>query len=222
MGDLDLRRRIEQLLALQPHLERFLEEPAAGASGGKRGQTAWSARAELVGSLIGKYRLREPIGEGGCGTVFVAEQEEPVRRRVALKVIKLGMDTRHVIARFEAERQALAMMDHPNIAKVLDAGANDTGRPFFVMEEVRGIKIRDNCGQYKLSNSDGRKPFILVRPAVQHAHQKGIKHRDLKPSTILVTLHDSVPVPKVIDFGIAKATANQKLTDKTIYTAFEQ
>src|SRR4051812_41615266 len=168
------------------------------------------------GDRFGHYKILEEIGRGGCGVVFVAEQEEPVRRRVALKVIKLGMDTRQVIGRFEAERQALAMMDHPNIAKVLDAGATDTGRPFFVMELVKGIKITDYCDQHNLSTSDRLKLFMQVCQAVQHAHQKGIIHRDLKPSNILVTLHDSVPVPKVIDFGIAKATADQKLTDKTV------
>jgi eukaryotic-like serine/threonine-protein kinase len=182
-------------------------------------QTRLTAKA---GDRFGRYKILEEIGQGGCGAVFVAEQEEPVRRRVALKVIKLGMDTRQVIARFEAERQALAMMDHPNIAKVLDAGSTDTGRPFFVMELVRGIKITDYCDQNKLTTTDRLKLFIQVCHAVQHAHQKGIIHRDLKPSNILVTLHDGVPVPKVIDFGIAKATANQKLTDKTVYTAFEQ
>ena len=174
------------------------------------------------GDRFGRYKILEEIGQGGCGAVFVAEQEEPIRRRVALKVIKLGMDTRQVIARFEAERQALAMMDHPNIAKVLDAGSTDTGRPFFVMELVRGIKITDYCDQKKLSTADRLKLFIQVCQAVQHAHQKGIIHRDLKPSNILVALHDGLAVPKVIDFGIAKATANQKLTDKTVYTAFEQ
>jgi serine/threonine protein kinase/tetratricopeptide (TPR) repeat protein len=187
--------------------------------------SAGLAHAQLTarpGDRFGRYKIREEIGQGGCGAVFVADQEEPVRRRVALKVIKLGMDTRQVIARFEAERQALAMMDHPNIAKVLDAGSTDAGRPFFVMELVRGIKITDYCDQNKLSTADRLKLFIQVCQAVQHAHQKGIIHRDLKPSNILVTLQDGVPVPKVIDFGIAKATANQKLTDKTVYTAFEQ
>jgi serine/threonine protein kinase/tetratricopeptide (TPR) repeat protein len=174
------------------------------------------------GDRFGRYKILEEIGQGGCGAVFVAEQEEPVRRRVALKVIKLGMDTHQVIARFEVERQALAMMDHPNIARVLDAGSTDTGRPFFVMELVRGIKITDYCDQHKLSTTDRLNLFIQVCQAVQHAHQKGIIHRDLKPSNILVTLHDAVPVPKVIDFGIAKATADQKLTDKTVYTALEQ
>src|SRR2546422_9907935 len=151
----------------------------------------------------------------------MAEQEEPVRRRVALKVIKLGMDTKSVIARFEVERQALALMDHPNIAKVLDAGATETGRPYFVMELVRGIKITDYCDQNNLSTQERLGLFIQVCRAVQHAHQKGIIHRDIKPSNILVTINDGVPVPKVIDFGIAKATQG-RLTDQTLFTAFEQ
>jgi eukaryotic-like serine/threonine-protein kinase len=161
------------------------------------------------------------VGEGGFGTVYVAEQREPVKRRVALKIIKLGMDTKHVIARFEAERQALALMDHPNIAKVLEAGATDTGRPYFVMELVRGIKITDYCDQNNLSTRQRLDLFIEVCQAIQHAHQKGIIHRDIKPSNILVTMHDGVPVPKVIDFGIAKATQGE-LTDKTIYTQLQE
>jgi eukaryotic-like serine/threonine-protein kinase len=176
---------------------------------------------EKPGDRIGRYKLLEQIGEGGCGVVYMAEQQEPVRRRVALKVIKLGMDTKQVIARFEAERQALALMDHPNIAKVLDAGATDTGRPFFVMELVRGIKITDYCDQNNLSTAERLELFIQVCQAIQHAHQKGIIHRDIKPSNILVTQHDDVAVPKVIDFGIAKATTGQ-LTDKTLFTAFAQ
>ena len=176
---------------------------------------------EKAGDKIGPYKLLQQIGEGGCGAVYMAEQEHPVRRRVALKLIKLGMDTRSVIARFEAERQALALMDHPNIARVLDAGATGTGRPFFVMELVRGIKITDYCDQNKLSVRERLELFIPVCHAIQHAHQKGIIHRDIKPSNILVTLHDGVPVPKVIDFGIAKAT-DQRLTDKTVFTQFEQ
>src|ERR1035437_6110777 len=152
----------------------------------------------------------------------MAEQEEPIRRRVAFKVIKLGMDTEQVIARFESERQALALMDHPNIAKVLDAGATGTGRPYFVMELVRGIRITDYCDQNNLSTEERLKLFVQVCHAIQHAHQKGIIHRDVKPSNILVTLHDGVPVPKVIDFGIAKATTGQCLTDKTLFTAFLQ
>jgi len=177
---------------------------------------------EKPGDRIGRYKLLEQIGEGGCGVVYVAEQEEPVRRRVALKIIKLGMDTKAVVARFEAERQALAMMDHPNIAKVLDGGATETGRPFFVMELVKGVRITDYCDRNILSTAERLGLFIQVCHAIQHAHQKGIIHRDIKPSNILVTLHDGVPVPKVIDFGIAKATTDQRLTDKTLYTAIEQ
>ena len=176
---------------------------------------------EATGKTIGPYKLREKIGEGGCGVVYVADQEYPVRRRVALKVIKLGMDTRQVVARFDLERQALAMMDHPNIAKVLDAGATEAGRPYFVMELVRGIRITDYCDQNKLSTHERLDLFIQVCHAIQHAHQKGIIHRDIKPSNILVTLHDGVPVPKVIDFGIAKATEG-RLTDATIYTQLQQ
>jgi serine/threonine protein kinase len=176
---------------------------------------------EGPGSRIGRFKLLQKIGEGGCGIVYMAEQEEPVQRRVALKVIKLGMDTKQVIARFEAERQALAMMDHPNIAKVLDAGSTDNGRPYFVMELVRGIKITDYCDQNNLPTEQRLDLFMQVCRAIQHAHQKGIIHRDIKPSNILVTLHDGVPVPKVIDFGIAKATQG-KLTDQTLFTAFEQ
>jgi serine/threonine protein kinase/WD40 repeat protein len=174
---------------------------------------------EREGDRIGRYKLLQRIGEGGCGVVYMAEQEEPVRRRVALKVIKLGMDTRSVIARFEAERQALAMMDHPNIAKVLEAGATDTGRPYFVMELVRGIRITDYCDQNSLPTEARLSLFSQVCHALHHAHQKGIIHRDIKPSNILVTLHDGRPVPKVIDFGIAKAT-DQRLTDKTLFTEF--
>ncbi|HVR35585.1 MAG TPA: protein kinase [Methylomirabilota bacterium] len=176
---------------------------------------------EKPGDMIGRYKLRETLGEGGCGVVYVAEQDEPVHRRVALKVIKLGMDTKQVVARFEAERQALAMMDHPNIAKVLDAGTTDTGRPYFVMELVRGIRITDYCDQANLSTKERLDLYIKVCQAIQHAHQKGIIHRDIKPSNILVTLHDGVPVPKVIDFGIAKATEG-RLTDATVYTQLHQ
>jgi eukaryotic-like serine/threonine-protein kinase len=188
-----------------------------------------------VGLTIGRYKLLERLGEGGCGVVYVAEQTEPVRRRVALKVIKLGMDTREVIARFEAERQALALMDHPNIAKVLDAGTTEagkseirdqrsaipTGRPYFVMELVRGIRITDYCDRHNLTIQERLDLLIKVCQAIQHAHQKGIIHRDIKPSNILVTLHDGVPVPKVIDFGIAKATEG-RLTNATVYTQLHQ
>src|ERR1700739_1622529 len=176
---------------------------------------------EKPGDCIGRYKLLQQIGEGGCGTVYMAEQIEPVRRRVALKVIKLGMDTKQVIARFEAERQALALMDHPNIAKVLDAGATEHGRPYFVMELVRGTRITEYCDENNLSTRQRLDLFIPVCQAIQHAHQKGIIHRDIKPSNILVTLHDGVPVPKVIDFGIAKAPEG-RLTDSTVTTPLEQ
>ncbi len=176
---------------------------------------------EQPGDTITRYKLLQQIGEGGCGVVYMAEQQEPVRRYVAIKVIKLGMDTKSVIARFEAEQQAMALMDHPNIAKVLDAGATNSGRPFFVMELVRGSKITDYCDRQNLSTRERLALFVQVCNAIQHAHQKGVIHRDIKPSNILVTVEDGVPVPKVIDFGIAKAT-QQRLTDKTLFTAFEQ
>jgi serine/threonine protein kinase len=214
-----LRAKIEALL--QSHQEdSFLERPAEEAMNPLAGRGGAEV-FEKPGDLIGRYKLREKIGEGGCGVVYVAEQAEPVRREVALKVIKLGMDTRSVVARFESERQALAMMDHPNIAKVLDAGATATGRPYFVMELVRGLKITEHCDQNQLSTRKRLELFIKVCQAVQHAHQKGIIHRDLKPSNILVTVNDSVPVPKVIDFGIAKATEG-RLTDLTVYTDLHQ
>jgi len=233
-GDLELRRRVEVLLAAGTEADKFFADGSAAlgaasepvespAQGGNDGGTVRVTLPpeELPGTRIGHYKLREKIGEGGCGLVYVAEQEEPVRRRVALKVIKPGMDTRQVIARFEAERQALAMMDHPNIAKVLDAGTTGNGRPFFVMELVRGIRITDYCDQNHLDTARRLELFVQVCNAVQHAHQKGIIHRDLKPSNILVTLHDGVAVPKVIDFGIAKATEG-RLTDLTVYTALHQ
>ncbi|MCH8006506.1 MAG: serine/threonine protein kinase, partial [Planctomycetes bacterium] len=172
---------------------------------------------EPPGTKIGPYRIVTLIGEGGFGAVYEAQQERPVRRRVALKIIKLGMDTKQVIARFEAERQALAMMDHPHIARVFEAGATDTGRPYFVMELVEGVAITEFCDQAHLSPRQRLELFTLVCEAVQHAHQKGIIHRDLKPSNVLVTRHNGEPVPKVIDFGIAKAT-RQRLTEKTLVT----
>jgi WD40 repeat protein len=175
----------------------------------------------VPGMQIGRYKLMQELGEGGCGVVFMAEQSEPLRRRVALKIIRLGMDTAEVIARFQAERQALALMDHPNIAKVFDAGATPTGRPFFVMELVQGPKITDYCDEHKLTAEERLKLFLPVCQALQHAHQKGIIHRDIKPSNILVATQDGQPVPKVIDFGIAKATGG-RLTDQTLYTAYEQ
>ncbi len=176
---------------------------------------------EKVGDRIGRYKLLQQIGEGGFGVVYMAQQVEPVKRRVALKIIKLGMDTKQVVARFEAERQALALLDHPNIAKVLDAGATETGRPYFVMELVHGVKVTEYCDENQLPTQQRLELFILICRAVQHAHQKGIIHRDIKPSNILVTLHDGVPVPKIIDFGIAKAT-QAELTEQTVFTHFGQ
>jgi len=216
-ADAALLARVQELLRAHEGTAFLRDQPAAD-----RGKTVRiSESAQSPGERIGRYKIRENLGEGGCGVVYVAEQEEPVRRRVALKVIKLGMDTKAVVARFEAERQALAMMDHPNIAKVLDAGATETGRPYFVMELVRGIRITDYCDQNNLSTRERIDLFIKVCQAIQHAHQKGIIHRDVKPSNILVTLHDGVPVPKVIDFGIAKATEG-RLTEATVYTQLHQ
>jgi serine/threonine protein kinase/WD40 repeat protein len=224
-----LRGRLEALLKKFESLGTFLEEPAVSAPDENKPRPAFpqqtvemGAVTEKAGDRIGRYKLLQQIGEGGCGVVYMAEQEEPVRRRVALKVIRLGMDTKNVIARFEAERQALALMDHPNIARVLDAGATETGRPFFVMELVRGIKITDYCDQNNLPTGQRLDLFIQICRAIQHAHQKGIIHRDIKPSNILVTIYDGIPLPKVIDFGIAKATTDQRLTDKTLFTQFEQ
>jgi serine/threonine protein kinase/predicted negative regulator of RcsB-dependent stress response len=222
-SDQELLRRVRVLLESHDKAGKFLDSPLPPAPpAGPQGTIVVAPPpSEKPGDVIGRYKIRENLGEGGCGVVYVAEQSEPVRRRVALKVIKLGMDTRNVMARFEAERQALAMMDHPNIAKVLDAGATATGRPFFVMELVRGIKITDYCDQNHLGTRERLDLFIQVCNAVQHAHQKGIIHRDIKPSNILVTLHDGTPVPKVIDFGIAKATEG-RLTDLTVYTELHQ
>jgi eukaryotic-like serine/threonine-protein kinase len=216
-GDPALRQRLDALLAAQAQFEAVLSESPQTINLQYTGE----APDEAIGQTLGYYKLLERIGEGGCGVVYVADQSKPVRRRVALKVIKLGMDTKAVVARFEAERQALAMMDHPNIAKVLDAGATEKGRPYFVMELVRGVRITDYCDQNNLATKDRLDLFMKVCQAIQHAHQKGIIHRDIKPSNILVTLHDGVPVPKVIDFGIAKATEG-RLTDATVYTQLNQ
>ena len=220
LGDEAMRQRLEALLASHDATLNPLATQAEAARPTIQLDLD-DAPDEAVGQTLGRYKLLERVGEGGCGVVYVAEQTKPVRRRVALKVIKLGMDTKQVVARFEAERQALAMMDHPNIAKVLDAGTTDVGRPYFVMELVRGIKITDYCDQANLSTKERLDLFIKVCQAIQHAHQKGIIHRDIKPSNILVTLHDGVPVPKVIDFGIAKATEG-RLTDNTVYTQLHQ
>jgi serine/threonine protein kinase len=214
-GDPELFQRIRALLRAAEKSTEFLAPTPSK-------HEASLPAIEKPGDRIGRYKLLQQIGEGGCGIVYMAAQEEPIRRHVALKVIKLGMDTRQVIARFEAERQALALMDHPNIAKVYDAGATATGRPYFVMELVRGLRITDYCNDKRLSTRKRLELFIQVCQAVQHAHQKGIIHRDLKPSNILVTVNDGVAVPKVIDFGIAKATSGERLTDKTIFTAFHQ
>lgn len=177
--------------------------------------------AEEIGQQVGNFKLLQQIGEGGFGVVYMAEQTEPVRRKVALKIVKPGMDTKEVVARFEAERQALALMEHPNIAKVLDGGVTESGRPFFVMELVKGIPITEFCDKNKMTTNDRLKLFIAVCRAIHHAHQKGIIHRDIKPSNVMVTLHDGTPVPKVIDFGVSKALT-QQLTDKTLFTAYGQ
>ena len=207
--------------ALRAEVEAQLAGESSASEPPERAPAAKPQPHEFVGQQIDRYKLLEQIGEGGFGSVWAAEQKTPVKRRVALKIIKLGMDTKQVIARFEAERQALAMMDHPNIAKVLDAGTTETGRPFFVMELVKGIPILDYCDKEKLDTKARLDLFTQVCNAIQHAHQKSIIHRDIKPSNVLVTLHDGVPVPKVIDFGIAKAT-NQEPTETTIYTQHRQ
>ncbi|MGE5297485.1 MAG: protein kinase domain-containing protein, partial [Solirubrobacterales bacterium] len=211
----DMRARIEALLKAHEEAGGFLK-PIVVDSEIEPDQSPLS---EGPGTVIGRYKLLEKIGEGGMAVVYMAEQEQPIRRRVALKIIKVGMDTRQVIARFEAERQALALMDHPCIAKVLDAGSTETGRPYFVMELVQGVSITEYCDKNNLGTKDRLALFLQVCQAVQHAHQKGIIHRDLKPSNVMVAHHDGKPVPKVIDFGIAKAI-NQKLTEKTLFTRY--
>lgn len=214
-----LRRKIEALLRSNERAGSFLEEPPTASISEKRENLPVG---EKPGDQIGRYTLLEQIGEGGCGIVFLAEQQEPIRRRVALKVVKPGMDSKSVIARFEAERQALALMDHSNIAQVFDAGATPSGRPYFVMEWVNGVKLTEYCDQHFLTTIARLELFAQICDAIQHAHQKGVIHRDIKPSNILVTTGDNgKPLPKVIDFGIAKAVAGQQLTDKTIFTAFE-
>jgi serine/threonine protein kinase len=211
------RRRVEKLLMAHEAAGGILDHPAvAGEATGP-----YPSLCEGPGTVIGPYKLLQQIGEGGCGVVFMAEQEKPIRRLVALKILKPGMDTALVIARFESERQALALMDHPNIAKVLDAGATASGRPYFVMELVKGVPITELCDRNHLTTEDRLKLFLDVCHAIQHAHHKGVIHRDIKPSNVLVTLHDGVPVVKVIDFGVAKATG-QKLTEKTLFTAYGQ
>jgi len=213
----DLRAKVEKLLKANEEAGDFLEAPVFDADI----TYDTSPITEVPGAVIGKYKLLEQIGEGGMAVVYMAEQERPVRRKVALKIIKLGMDTKQVVARFEAERQALAMMDHPNIATVFDAGATEAGRSFFVMELVKGVSITEYCDKNKLGTRERLELFIQVCKAIQHAHQKGIIHRDIKPTNVMVTLHDGLPVPKVIDFGIAKAM-NQRLTEKTLFTRYAQ
>ncbi|MFI5380374.1 MAG: protein kinase [Tepidisphaerales bacterium] len=219
-NDPELRAEVEAFLSASEQAGDFFDSPTVDQSQ-TAAETTEGRLREGPGTLIGHYKLLQLIGEGGFGSVFMAEQQYPVRRKVALKIIKLGMDTKQVIARFEAERQALAMMDHPNIAKVLDAGATETGRPYFVMELVNGVPITEYCDANKLATPQRLGLFIAVCHALQHAHQKGVIHRDIKPSNILVTLHDGVPVPRVIDFGIAKAT-NSRLTEKTLFTEYRQ
>jgi len=235
-GDAALRQRVEALLAsheqggsflARPVPERLAEKPVpAGPPEETCGQAPAAAVPprpfpEGLGSRIGPYKLLQEIGEGGMGIVHLAEQSEPVRRMVALKIIKPGIDSRQVIARFEAERQALAVMDHPNIARVLDGGTTDSGRPYFVMELIKGVPITKFCDERRMTPRQRLELFVPVCQAVQHAHQKGIIHRDLKPSNVLVCLYDGKPVPKVIDFGVAKATG-QKLTERTMFTEIGQ
>lgn len=226
-GDEALAERIKKLLGLHDDGGDFMRgnrsnpNEVAPASEESPDTRIIARVAEELGSVIGRYKLLQKIGEGGFGVVYMAAQREPIRRRVALKIIKLGMDTKQVVARFEAERQALAMMDHPNIAKVLDGGETEHGRPYFVMELVRGIPVLEFCDENRLSTRQRLKLFIQACEAVHHAHQKGIIHRDIKPSNILVTMHDNVFSPKVIDFGIAKAT-QQELTEKTIFTRYHE
>ena len=216
-GNFPLRERLAKLVEAHLQSHPLLDQPVPAGLG----QTQAFIPSEQPGAIIaGRYKLLEEIGEGGMGTVWVAEQTEPVRRKVALKLIKAGMDSRSVLARFEAERQALAVMDHPNIAKVLDGGLTETGRPYFVMEYVKGVPITEYCDATRLSVQDRLNLFVQVCQAVQHAHQKGIIHRDLKPSNILVAPYDDKPVPKVIDFGLAKAM-HQSLTERTLHTAHE-
>ena len=214
-GNHALHARVEALLKAHDRAGPFLETPPPFINAAPIEKTL----TEGPGTVIDKYKLLEKIGEGGMAVVYMAAQQEPIHRKVALKIIKLGMDTRSVIARFEAERQALAMMDHPNIARVLDAGATATGRPYFVVELVTGVSITEYCDKNNLSTKDRLALFIQVCNAVQHAHQKGIIHRDIKPTNVMVTQRDGRPIPKVIDFGIAKAT-NQKLTEKTLFTRY--
>ncbi|MGO9464171.1 MAG: serine/threonine protein kinase, partial [Isosphaeraceae bacterium] len=224
-GDTELEQQLGQLLQVHREAGSFLDRPAAamGATGaftsGPGEEAATLRLRERPGTIIGPYKLLQQLGEGGMGTVFMAEQTQPVQRKVAIKVIKPGMDSRQVIARFEAERQALAVMDHVNIARVLDAGTTESGLPYFVMELVHGVPITKYCDDNHLTPRERLELFVPVCQAIQHAHQKGIIHRDIKSSNVMITLYDGKPVPKVIDFGVAKAT-EQKLTDRTLFTQY--
>lgn len=223
-GDEEMKNRLLELLSFDPKAQRFLDGVIGKVKDSRLLEEIPEEAEDFddqVGTMVGRYKLLEKIGEGGCGVVYMAEQTEPVRRRIAVKIIKLGMDTKSVVARFDAERQALALMDHPHIARVLDAGATETGRPYFVMELVRGFKITEYCDANQLTMAQRLGLFIQVCHAIQHAHQKGVIHRDIKPSNILVTVHDSGPIPKVIDFGIAKAI-EEPLTELTLFTAYSQ
>src|SRR5438128_12816 len=217
----ELRQQVEHLLRLHEGAGSFLEKAAAkaAATGAFQDAAEQASSPEAPGALIGPYKLIEQIGEGGMGTVWMAQQTEPVKRLVAVKLIKAGMDSRQVVARFEAERQALALMDHANIARVLEAGTTGAGRPYFVMDLVKGVPITRYCDEHRLTPRQRLELFLPVCQAVQHAHHKGVIHRDLKPSNVLVALYDGKPVPKVIDFGVAKA-AGQPLTEKTLVTGF--
>ena len=233
-GDDGLYASVQQLLAVQEEGEGFFQEGCSTSISANEFSQALSEHPEVlkvenvaskdeeIGKQIGPYRLIEKIGEGGGGRIYLAEQSTPIRRQVAFKIIKLGMDTKSVIARFEAERQMLAMMEHPHIAKVFNAGATETGRPYFVMELVHGTKVTTYCDENRLDISRRLELFVKICHAIQHAHRKGVIHRDIKPSNILIENRDGVPEPRVIDFGVAKATDGQRLSDDTIFTACEQ
>ncbi len=232
VGNPELQKKVEGLLSAFDQAGSFLEEQRGPTASHASEPGVTTGFLEIVastptlaplsegpGSVIGPYKLLQKIGEGGMGVVYMAEQETPVRRRVALKIIKPGMDSNQVVARFEAERQALALMDHHNIARVFDAGATSSGRPYFVMELVHGVPITQYCDQAKLTTRERLELVVPICQAIQHAHQKGVIHRDIKPTNVLVTLYDGKPVPKVIDFGVAKAT-EQRLTERTMFTQF--